>query len=148
MDDASQAGVNPAAFPTDVRGVPELPSVTFSDAIAFVEPRVLQDLLPLRRSFARRTTERLILGFAALASYAALIGLPTESPHAPQTLRGTLQAAEIAPAESAAAMAAYGSRATPPPWFSPQLLYVPSWRPPPSGAPQLRAPTPAPRPTP
>jgi hypothetical protein len=148
MDDASQAVVNPAASPTDVGDVPELPSVTFSDAITFVEPRVLQDLLPARRSFARRITERLILGIAALASYAALVGLPTESPHAPQTLRGALEAEEIAPAESTAAITTYGSRVTPPPWFSPQLLYVPSWMPPPAGAPQLRAPLPAPRPTP
>jgi hypothetical protein len=148
MDDASQAVVNPAASPTGVGVVPELPGVTFSDAITFAEPRVLQDLLPSRRSFARRITERLILGIAALASYAALVGLPTESPQVPQTLRGALEAQEIAPAENTAAITAHGSRATPPPWFSPQLLYVPSWMPPSSAAPQLRAPLLTPRQTP
>jgi hypothetical protein len=148
MGDSSQVVANPAAASTDVGVLRELPRVTFSDAITFVEPRVLQDLLPARRSFARRITERLILGIAALASYAALVGLPTESPQAPQTLRGALETEKIAPAESTAAIAAYGSRATPPPWFSPQLLYVPSWTPPPAGASQMRALTPAPRPTP
>jgi hypothetical protein len=136
MDDASQVVMNPAASSTGAaRVVPEFPSVTFSDAIAFVEPRVLQELRPARRSLARRITERLILGSAALASYAALVGLPAESPRAPQTLRGSLEVEENAPAENTAAITAYGSRATPPPWFSPQLLYVPSWMPPPSGAP-------------
>jgi hypothetical protein len=148
MDDASHAVVKPVAAPTDVGGVPELPSLTFSDVIAFVEPRVLQGLLPARRSFSRRITERLILGIAALASYAALVWLPAEAPRAPQTLRGALEAAEIAPAESKAAMTSYGSRATPPPWFSPQLLYVPSWMLPPARTPQLRAPLPEPRSTP
>jgi hypothetical protein len=38
MDDASQAVVNPDASPTDAEAVPELAGVTFSDAIAFVEP--------------------------------------------------------------------------------------------------------------
>jgi hypothetical protein len=146
MDDVSHA-VKPPAAPT-MGGVPELPSLTFSDVITFVEPRFLRYLLPARRSFSRRITERLILGIAALASYAALIWLPAEAPRAPQTLRGALEATEIAPADSTAAITSYGSRATPPPWFSPQLLYVPSWMPPPAGAPQLRAPLRAPRSTP
>jgi hypothetical protein len=83
-----------------------------------------------------------------LASCAALVGLQAKSPQAPQTLRGALQAEEFAPAKSAPALARYGQSATPPPWFSPQLLYVPSWTPPPAEVPQTRAPRPAPRSTP
>ena len=154
MDDSPQTSesvsANPAASPIDVAApsvMPELPRVTRSDAIISVEPRVLRILLPAPRSIGRRITERLILGVAALALCAAWIWLSPEAPRKPQVLRGTLEPEEIAPAESTAAITAPESKPTPPPWFSPQLQYVPTWMPPPSAAPRSGVPLPMPRPT-
>jgi hypothetical protein len=58
-------------------------------------------------------------------------------------LRGTTEPAEIVPNASTASIPARGSQQTPPPWFSPQLLYIPTWMPPPSPSPPAGVPLPA-----
>jgi hypothetical protein len=151
MDDSPQVGELVCADPPAIgsaapSNVPELPGVTRSEAVIAVEPRVL-DTLRARRSVARRITERLMLGVAALALYAAWVWLPSEGPRETQVLRGAIRPEEFAPAESTAAITAPVSNPTPPLWFSSQLLYVPTWMPARSGTPGADVPLPMPRPT-
>jgi hypothetical protein len=152
MDDSPQAGelvsANPAAIDSAVQtSLPKLPGVTRLDAIVAVEPRVLRVLRPVPRSIARRITERLMLGVAALALYAASVWVPPEGPREIQVLRGAIRPEEIAPAESTGSITAPASKSTPPLWFSPQLLYVPTSMPPPSDPLRAGVPLPLPRPT-
>jgi hypothetical protein len=152
MDDSPQAGElgssSPAAMGSAApSSVPELPGVTRSEVAIAVEPRVLDTLRSAQRSAARRITERLTLGVAALALYAAWVWLPSEGPRETQVLRGTIRPEGIAPGEIPAATTAPASNLSPPPWFSPQLLYVPTWTPPASDAPRPGVPLPLPRPT-
>jgi hypothetical protein len=149
MNDSPQAGElgspNPAAMGSAAPSIlPELPGVTRSEA---VEPRVLDTLRSTPRSVARRITERLMLGGAALALYAAWVWLPSEGPRETQVLRGTIRLEGIAPPETTAATTAPASNPSPPPWFSPQLLYVPTWMTPPADALRGGVPLPLPRPT-
>jgi hypothetical protein len=128
--------------------VPELPGVTYSDSVIAVEPRVSRALRSPPRSIARRITERLILGVALLALYAVWIWIPPETPRTTQVLRGTLEPEEIVRPESTAAIKAPASKPTPPPWFSPQLLYVPAWMPAPLATPRAQVPLHMARPAP
>jgi hypothetical protein len=116
--------------------VPELPGLTPADSILAVEePEALRILRAPRRSIARRITERLILGVAALALYGAWAWIPDESPRATisPALRGTTGSPEVnAPTETTGAITAAASNPRPPSWFSPDILYVPSWAPSPS----------------
>jgi hypothetical protein len=152
MDDSPQAievvSTSPAAISSAAPSiVPELPGVTRSEAVLAVEPRVLDTLCSAPRSVARRITERLMLGVAALALYAAWAWLPSEGPRETQVLRSTIRPEEIAPGETTAAITAAASNPSPPSWFSPQLLYVPTWMPPPADALRGGVPLPLPRPT-
>jgi hypothetical protein len=152
MDDSPQAGELISASPGAIGSaapsiVPELPGVARSEAVIAIEPRVLDTLRSAPRSVARRITERLMLGVAALALYAAWVWLSSEGPRQTQVLRGTIRPEEIAPRETTAAITAPASNPSPPPWFSPQLFYVPSWMPPPSDAVRAGVPLPLPRPT-
>jgi hypothetical protein len=152
MNDSPQAGElgspsSAAMGSAAPASVPELPGVTRSEAVIAVESRVLDTLRSAQRSAARRITERLTLGVAALALYAAWVWLPSEGPRETQVLRGTIRPEGIAPPETTAAITAPASNLSPPPWFSPQLLYVPTWIPPPSDAPRAAVPLPLPRPT-
>jgi hypothetical protein len=128
--------------------VPELPGVTYSDSvIAVVDPSVSRTLRSPPRSVARRVTERLVLGLAALALYAAWIWILPDAARETPVLRGTTEPAEIVPDASTASIPARASQQTPPPWFSPQLLYIPTWMPPPSPSPPAGVPLPMPRPS-
>jgi hypothetical protein len=134
--------------PASASIVPDLPGVTYSDSVIAVEPRVSATLRSPPRSIVRRITERLILGVALLVLYAAWIWIPPETPRTTQVLRGTLEPEEIVRPESTAAVTAPASKPTPPPWFSPQLLYVPTWMPAPPAAPRTQVPLPMARPAP
>jgi hypothetical protein len=152
MDDSPQAGElgnpSPAAMGSAAPSiVPELLGVTRSEVAVAVEPNVLDTLRSAQRSVARRITERLTLGVAALALYGAWVWLPSEGPRETQVLRGTIRPGKIASGETTAAITAPASNPSPPPWFSPQLLYIPTWMPPPSGALRGGVPLPLPRPS-
>ena len=152
MDNSPQAGELVIENPVEIGSaapsiVPELPGVTRSEAVIAVEPKVLDTRRSAPRSAARRITERLMLGVAALALYAAWVWLPSEGPRETQVLRGTIRPGEIASGETTAAITAPASNPSPLPWFSPQLLYIPTWMPPPSGALRGGVPLPLPRPS-
>jgi hypothetical protein len=128
--------------------VPELPGVTYSESvIAAVDPTVSRTLRSPPRSVARRVTERLVLGVAALAFYVAWIWILPDAPRETPVLRGTTEPAEIVSDASTASISARASQQSPPPWFSPQLLYIPTWMPPPSPSPSAGVPLPMPRPS-
>jgi hypothetical protein len=135
----------PAPTVGSAASVPELPSSTGFDPIVAVEPSLLQILRP-PRPIGRGITERLILGVATLAFCAAWIWVAPEPPPTTEVLRGTIRPKEIAPAEFTAAVAAPASSPIPPPWFSPQLLYVPTWMSAPSDIPRAGVPLPIARP--
>jgi len=123
--------------------VPELPGVTYADSvIAVVEPSVSRTLRSPPRSVARRVAERFVLGVAALALYVAWIWILPDAARETPVLRGTTEPAE----SSTASIPARASQQTPPPWFSPQLLYIPTRMPPPSPSPPAGVPLPMPRP--
>jgi hypothetical protein len=129
--------------PTAPSIVPELPGVTYSDSvIAVVEPIVSRTLRSPPRSVARRVAARFVLGVAASALYVAWIRTLSEAPRETPVLRGTTEPAKLEPAVSTAAIPARALQQTPPPWFSPQLLYVPTWMPASSDAPRAGVPCP------
>src|SRR5258708_33124147 len=97
---ASSDAPAPTIEPAAPSILPELPRLAYSDSIA-VEPRVLRTLGHPRRSVARRVTERLVLGVAALVFFAALIWSPNEAPT--QVLRGTIGSPEEMPTGSSTA---------------------------------------------
>jgi hypothetical protein len=146
MDNVPQGGEDSAAIESAAAPVPpKLPGVTRTDAIVAPEPRVLRILRPAPRSIVRRVTERLMLGVVALALYAAWFWSSLETTPETQVLRGTIRPDEIAPA--GVTIPTPAPQPNSPSWFSPQLLYVPTWTPAPSDAPRANVPLPTPRPT-
>jgi hypothetical protein len=126
--------------------VPELPGLKLSDSIIAAEPRDLPARCPPQRPIARRITERLILGVAALALYGAWIWIPDGAHRTTPALRGRIGSPEEIAPKSTAAITAPEPKAMPD-WFSPQLLYMPTWTPPPSVPLRTEVPLPMPRPT-
>jgi hypothetical protein len=124
--------------------VPELPSITPADSILAVERGSLRVLRAPRRSIARRITERLILGVAALILYGTWVWISYESPRATisPALRGTTESPGVnAPTKTTAAITTAASNPSPPSWFSPDILYIPSWTPPASSPARAEAPS-------
>jgi hypothetical protein len=138
---SSAASIDAAAAPSIV---PELPSITPADSILAVDLESFPILRAPRRSMARRITERLILGVAALALYGTWVLIPDESPRATisPALRGTTGSPEVnSPTETTGAITTAASNPSPPSWFSPDILYVPSWTPPASSPARAEAPS-------
>jgi hypothetical protein len=134
--------------PTAPSIVPELPGVLYSESvIAVVAPSTSRTVRSPPRSVALRVTERFVLGVAALALYVAWIWVLPEAPRETPVLRPTTEPAEIVPDASTASIPARAPQQTPPPWFSPQLLYIPTWMPTPSPSPPAGVPLPMPRPS-
>ena len=119
----------------------------FSDSIT-TPPELLRVLRPPPRSLARRITERLLLGVAALLLYAGLTWIPFEASRPAAILRGSIESSQGTPAaESPVDFAAQPSKAEVPSWLSPNLLYVPAWSPPSPASPNAEVRLPLPRPT-
>jgi hypothetical protein len=131
--------------------VPALPSDSRPEGTITVEPRVLRVLGPQPRSIARRISERLILGVAALALFGVWVWMAGQHPLTTNSspLRGAIASPEtVAPPEPVAAITNAESKSLMPAWFSPQLLYAPTMAPSPAASPREEVPVPIPRPTP